>query len=109
MQPPPSPRLVAQGWLERAERGLAVARLTRGAVPPLLEMSADHAQQAAEKALKGFLVRHGQAAPRVHDLVPLLAACCSGRPGTVPWRAVPGSCRTACALVCLRGLRGATR
>jgi HEPN domain-containing protein len=75
MQPPPSPRLAAQRWLERAERDLAAARLTLGAAPPLLEMAAYHAQQAAEKALKGFLVRHGQAAPKVHDLVPLLAAC----------------------------------
>ena len=47
MQPPPSPRLAAQGWLERAERDLAAARLTLGARPPLLDMAAYHAQQAA--------------------------------------------------------------
>ena len=34
-----------------------------------------YAQQAAEKLLKAFLVYHGQAAPRIHDLVALLAAC----------------------------------
>src|SRR5262249_25944565 len=86
MQPPPSPQLAARRWLERAERDLAVARLTLTAAPPLLEMSAYHAQQAAEKALKGFLVRHGQAAPKVHDLVPLLAACQAHRwASPLPW------------------------
>lgn len=34
-----------------------------------------HAQQASEKLLKAFLVHHGHAAPRTHDLVALLARC----------------------------------
>ena len=33
------------------------------------------AQQAAEKYLKGFLVFHGRAFPRVHDLNELLVLC----------------------------------
>jgi HEPN domain-containing protein len=34
-----------------------------------------HAQQAAEKALKAFLVARGETPPRSHDLVFLLARC----------------------------------
>lgn len=34
-----------------------------------------HAQQAAEKYLKGFLVFHGQMPERTHNLVALLAEC----------------------------------
>ena len=34
-----------------------------------------HAQQAAEKLLKGFLVLHGRPLVRTHDLVALLARC----------------------------------
>jgi len=34
-----------------------------------------HAQQAAEKLLKGFLVYQGQVPVRIHDLVALLARC----------------------------------
>lgn len=76
MQPqPPSPTQAAEAWLGRAERDLAAARLTLAAAPPLLDMAVYHAQQAAEKALKGFLVRYGQASPRVHDLVVLLGTC----------------------------------
>ncbi len=34
-----------------------------------------HAQQAAEKALKGFLAFHGRTPPRTHDLVAVLVEC----------------------------------
>ena len=34
-----------------------------------------HAQQAAEKYLKAYLVYHGQAPPYIHELVPLLTRC----------------------------------
>lgn len=34
-----------------------------------------HAQQAAEKTLKAFLIFNGRAAARTHDLVVLLSAC----------------------------------
>jgi HEPN domain-containing protein len=39
-----------------------------------------HAQQAAEKLLKAFVVHHGQAVPRTHDLVALLARCSQFEP-----------------------------
>ena len=34
-----------------------------------------HAQQAAEKALKGSLAAHGRTFARTHDLIELTAAC----------------------------------
>ena len=34
-----------------------------------------HAQQAAEKCLKAFLIYHGRPFSRTHDLVALLASC----------------------------------
>lgn len=34
-----------------------------------------HAQQAAEKTLKAFLIFHGRVVARTHDLVALLSAC----------------------------------
>jgi HEPN domain-containing protein len=40
-----------------------------------------HAQQAAEKLLKAFLVHHGRPLLRTHDLIALLAACVEIDPG----------------------------
>lgn len=45
----------AEEWLTRAERDLQAARNELSVAVPRLEISAYHAQQAAEKALKGFL------------------------------------------------------
>jgi len=39
-----------------------------------------HAQQAAEKLLKAFLVYHGQPFLRTHDLVAILAGCVAIEP-----------------------------
>jgi len=45
------------------------------AIPPLLEDALYHCQQAAEKALKGFLVMHSQPFRRTHDIGELAALC----------------------------------
>lgn len=39
-----------------------------------------HCQQAVEKCLKAFLVRHDQDVPRTHDLPHLIAMCAAHRP-----------------------------
>jgi HEPN domain-containing protein len=64
--PPDDPR----EWLNRARSSLALAK-TR---PPeaYLEDLCFEAQQAAEKAIKALLIRHGVAFPYVHDLARLL-------------------------------------
>lgn len=73
----PSPRALreAQEWLARAERDLQAAQNELMAAHPLPEISAYHAQQAAEKAMKAFLTAHSVPFSYTHDLVQLQAQC----------------------------------
>ena len=66
--PPEDRQGSAEAWLEYAESDLDVAR--RSLHPPArLGPACNLAQQAGEKALKGYLVRLGvRRVPRVHDL-----------------------------------------
>lgn len=65
----------AKQWLVKAEHDLRAAALALGAQPPITDVSAFHSQQAAEKALKAFLVHHVVAFDFVHDLQYLLDLC----------------------------------
>lgn len=64
-------------WLRRAEHDLRVAKylLTMPALPP--ESIGFHAQQCAEKALKGFLTFRRISFERRHDLNYLIDLCAS--------------------------------
>ncbi len=73
--PPPDPRPAAAEWLTRADRDLQAARTLLRDEPPLPELAVYHAQQAAEKALKGFLAWHSRPFAKVHDLAPLVLEC----------------------------------
>jgi HEPN domain-containing protein len=76
MQPPSAAAIQeAREWLERAERDLAVVRQVLAGTPPLPDMAAYHAQQAAEKAFKAFLTARSTPFRRTHDLVELQAQC----------------------------------
>jgi HEPN domain-containing protein len=55
-------------WFEKAHKDLRCAQIDLAADPPALEDALYHCQQAAEKALKGFLVWHDQPFPKTHDL-----------------------------------------
>lgn len=75
------PRLTPPGaeqamrWMAKAARDLASAvRLLEGE-PPYPDTALYHCQQAAEKALKGFLAAQDRPLRRVHDLVLLLDDC----------------------------------
>ena len=59
---PHDPELLAEtkAWFVRATADLRAGDLDLGAEPPLTGDAAFHAQQAAEKALKGFLTWHNQ-------------------------------------------------
>jgi HEPN domain-containing protein len=61
-----------QAWLQRAHSDLALARAAFGTPDVFLEDACFHAQQCAEKALKGLLVQRGIAFPRTHVLETLL-------------------------------------
>jgi HEPN domain-containing protein len=62
-------------WLRLAARDLRMAELALGDVVPLIAEALYHAQQAAEQALKGFLVWRGIKYPLTHDIRKLLDLC----------------------------------
>ncbi len=59
-------------WLAKAHRDLLSAQRLAAGAPPFLDTAGYHAQQAAEKALKGVLVGLGADVPRIHDVVELV-------------------------------------
>ncbi len=62
-----------RGWLERAERDLRLAGIALDNSDTA--NSCFHSQQAAEKALKGFLIFRGLPLERTHSVKDLAAAC----------------------------------
>ena len=70
-------RDLAGEWLVRAEHDLRVARYLLTMPDPPPESLGFHAQQCAEKALKGFLTFHGIIFGRRHDLNYLIDLCAS--------------------------------
>lgn len=76
---PHDPALVAetQAWFSKAAEDLRAAEFEFGATPPLTADIAFHAQQAAEKAMKGFLTWHGQLFRKTHNLIELGEVCAS--------------------------------
>lgn len=73
---PPDPRVAeTRSWLVKAASDLRAAAHEFGADPPLLDDIVFHAQQAAEKSLKGFLAWHDRPFRKTHDLVELGQAC----------------------------------
>jgi HEPN domain-containing protein len=65
----------AREWLTRAERDLLAAERSLGIQPVLGEAAVYHAQQAGEKALKGYLAARDTAFSRTHDLIELVTLC----------------------------------
>ena len=64
-------RLLVQQWLHKAAADLDAAEQLSG-TGRLREIVAFHCQQAAEKYLKAFLVRHQIEFPKTHDITKLL-------------------------------------
>ena len=67
--PPPE----AQVWMVKAWRDLETARRAVNTEPPFYDIAAYHCQQAAEKAVKAFLVHHAKPHERTHDIEVLIA------------------------------------
>jgi HEPN domain-containing protein len=63
-----------ESYFRNAQRDLATATRMSEAGPDFADIVCFHAQQCAEKALKGLILSYGQAPPRTHDLVILLQA-----------------------------------
>jgi HEPN domain-containing protein len=62
-------------WLAKAENDLLNIENNLSASRVPWDTICFHAQQAAEKLLKGFLVFRGREVTRTHDLIALLSAC----------------------------------
>ncbi len=67
-------RELARGWLHKAESDLAAVELAIAA-GRALDAACFHAQQAAEKVLKGYLTARAIDFPFTHNLARLLALC----------------------------------
>lgn len=62
-------------WLNKAHMDLKAAAHELTAVPPFTADAVFHAQQAAEKALKGFLAWHDAPFRKTHDLAEVGRQC----------------------------------
>ncbi len=65
---------LVQGWINKAQRVLDSASVLAANAPPLLDTAVHHCQQAAEKAVKGFLVFRDRQFEKVHDVEVLIEA-----------------------------------
>jgi len=74
---PHDPALLAEtgAWVRKAAEDLKAAELLLGASPPLELQGAFHAQQAAEKSFKAFLVWNRHHFRKTHDLAELGRPC----------------------------------
>ena len=75
-------RDLAAGWLRKAANDLRAAQLLLKSGGPY-DAACFHAQQTAEKALKGFLLFHERPFPFTHDLEELAALCDAAKPGAL--------------------------
>ncbi|MGH7545794.1 MAG: HEPN domain-containing protein [Gemmatimonadota bacterium] len=64
-----------RGWFVRADRDLAGGRVDLTAEPPLTGDAVFHAQQTAEKTMKGFLTWHSRPFRKTHNLTELGEMC----------------------------------
>src|ERR1035437_6243289 len=62
------PASEAKAWMVKAWRDLETARRAAEGVPPFYDVAVYHCQQAAEKAVKAFLVQHGKPYAKTHDI-----------------------------------------
>ncbi len=69
-----------RAWLAQANRDLRRVQLLLAADPPDVEGALFHSQQAAEKALKGFLTWHDIAFRMVHELGEIGRQCLQADP-----------------------------
>lgn len=64
---------IVLSWFAIAKRDLDSARRLTTDPDPYLDTAIYHYQQAAEKAVKGFLVFHNQDFPKTHDVRKVIA------------------------------------
>ena len=72
---------LVEAWWTKASHDLTAVRVLLGASPPALDIAVYHCQQAAEKAIKAWLVWKDIPFPKTHDLEALLKLCMPLDPG----------------------------
>ena len=86
-----SPESNFLAWLRKADHDLLNIQNNLAAREIPWDTVCFHAQQAAEKILKAFLVFHGRDLSKTHDLVALLARCADCEAGLA---GLESDCRT---------------
>ena len=76
-----APASEARAWMTKAWRDLETARRIATGEPPFYDIAVYHLQQAAEKAVKAFLVHHGKPWQKTHDIEVLVALACESEAG----------------------------
>jgi len=76
---------LVQTWLVKAQHDLASARKLSAGPDPYLDVAIYHCQQAAEKAVKGFLVFHDQPFEKTHDVEVLVELARRYEPAFSAW------------------------
>lgn len=71
----PETAVEARAWFQKATNDWRGADIDLAAAPPLVEDALFHCQQAAEKAMKGYLTAHERVFRKTHDLDELARAC----------------------------------
>jgi HEPN domain-containing protein len=66
----------AKAWMIKAWRDLETARRAATGEPPFYDVAVYHCQQAAEKAVKAFLVHHEKSYEKTHDIEVLVDLAC---------------------------------
>jgi HEPN domain-containing protein len=77
---------IAQRWLKRAQSDFDAAEVLANNATAL-EGACFHCQQAAEKALKGWLIQHNIEPPKTHYVEELIDLCAKKEPGFAQFRA----------------------
>ena len=78
-------RQLVQSWLIKAQHDLAAARKLSAEPDPYLDTAIYHCKQAAEKAMKGFLVFHDQDFEKTHNIQLLITLATSFEVGFSSW------------------------
>jgi HEPN domain-containing protein len=83
---PHDPELVAEtrGWFQRAAHDIGAGQLNLSADPAFTGDSVFHAQQAAEKSMKGYLTWHSRVFRKTHNLTELGRMCADVDPTLEP-------------------------
>ena len=82
----PDPELIAETrtWFKKAAHDIRMAELALRDDPAMTDQAVYHAQQAAEKVMKGFLTWHERIFRKTHNLVELGEACANLLPHIEP-------------------------